>query len=403
MSTVRNLVFGLLSFAFFLLVLGNVSLSHLSGDSLPDKSYLEGKTYQELPEISVSSVGSGTFQDESEAYLSDHFPHRDGVVIYNAAIQRKCIELGNTVFGFKVYPTFFGSSTLYAPQYGLVVDAPKSKNSYNSDEVESAIESWSQFISTHDDARWCFAMVDRTTTTEASPAYGLIADPAGYSYFHSMMQESFPDSCSLPDLSYRDTDEYLQNYYSTDHHWRIQGAVKGCDEVLKALGKGSIVVDEYVMAYEGPFYGSAVRYGLSPVASDSVYDIKYDIGNLTATVNGENESLSAINDSLADDYTGFSKRFKYQNVYADYFHTDWEVLDYENSDAPDGRLLIIGDSYTNCIDRVFAQAYRNVRVIDPRHYEGDLGECIESFCPDDIVVLMGVNNIIADVTVEKLK
>ena len=137
--------------------------------------------------------------------------------------------------------------------------------------------------------------------------------------------------------------------------------------------------------------------------SDVVYDASYVPSDFTVTANGKVQARSAVDESFANDFTEFSKQRKYENVYSTYFHGDWALLEYDNPSTPNGTLLIIGDSYTNCIDHVFAESYRHVSVIDPRHYKGSIAEYVSELNPDDAVIMLGANNVVDNNVLGKLQ
>lgn len=63
------------------------------------------------------------------------------------------------------------------------------------------------------------------------------------------------------------------------------------------------------------------------------------------------------------------------------------------STCDSGSVLVVGDSYTNCIDYLFASVYRHVYIIDPRHYRGTLDSFLKDHDVDDAVFIMSSNNL----------
>jgi hypothetical protein len=81
---------------------------------------------------------------------------------------------------------------------------------------------------------------------------------------------------------------------------------------------------------------------------------------------------------LNSDGEPYNKTRLLENVYASYFHNDFAVIEITNEQAPsEETLLIIGDSFTNSFERLFAEHYHTVYVIDPRY-----SESLDSFLVD---------------------
>ncbi len=86
-------------------------------------------------------------------------------------------------------------------------------------------------------------------------------------------------------------------------------------------------------------------------------------------------------------YTELNRRF--QNVYAEWFHSDHGLIEIENESAEtDKTLLIIGESFTNNVERLFAESYRKVYVVDPRLFEGNISQLMVAASPDDALVIL---------------
>ena len=404
MDRIRNIVFTVLAAGVLLLVIGNLGVKAVSGShDFAARSYLEGRTYQGLPEPSVDAVATGAFQSSTEQFLADHIPKRDSFLLGNAAVERTLIELANVPFGFSAYPTFFDSGDVFVPEWGSVVGFPLMKANYSQEKLEEGSHAWAAFVEKHPDTHWCLALVDRASTSSASPVYGFVSDSADYAYFASPLSAALDGLCDVLDLSYAATDEFMADYYKTDHHWQVQGAVKAYDRIMDLFGRRAVPIDGFTVAYDGDFYGSSARNGLITSASDVVYDVNYEPGAFSVRLNGKKAKRSAVDESLADGYDSFSKSRTFSNVYADYFHGDYALIEYDNPDAPDGTLLVIGDSFTDCIDRLFAESYRHVSVVDPRHFEGSLAEYVDELQPDDAVVMMGAISLFDADVVGKLK
>lgn len=81
---------------------------------------------------------------------------------------------------------------------------------------------------------------------------------------------------------------------------------------------------------------------------------------------------------------------QFTNRYSEFFHADQGLIEITTDDAASNRvLLIVGDSYSNSIERLFAAEYRTVYVVDPRHRSEKLDQFLCEH-PDvtDVLFLM---------------
>lgn len=120
----------------------------------------------------------------------------------------------------------------------------------------------------------------------------------------------------------------------------------------------------------------------------------YKRSGLSVTADGKELSESDIDYSYSKKSGKYRKKNRFENVYAKYYHGDFGLLELTNENAEsDDSLLIIGDSFSNCMERFFAENYKHVYVIDPRHYTGDISAFIDEHDITDGVFLLSRNNL----------
>ena len=393
---VRNIAFVAVAAACLLTVVVYKAAIYLTPLEDEESSTLEGRVYQNLPELTWESFESGEYQDDFEQFVADSVPGRDEVLLANAALQRSAIRLANLPFGFDAYPTFFGSDYVCIPSLGAVWAKSKTVEDVKQDDMDEWAEACSKVIETAPDVEWAFYLCDRSSVSEANPAALLSSDIADYSYLAEGFLTQLAGDCTVIDGSYTNTDDFAEDHYLTDHHWTIQGAMKTYQAIIEVFDKEALEFGEVYVAYEGPFWGSSSRSGLAlPGGGDTVCDVEYDRSSLKVTVDGVERDESFLDESYADDYDGHFNSSLFENTYATYFHSDYGLIEIENLDVQNGEsLLIIGDSYTNCMERFFAESYRYVYVIDPRHYEeGTIQEFLAGHDIDDAAFVITVETL----------
>lgn len=381
-----------------------ISCASLAGlIELPARSYLEGRLYQKPPELTVETLSSKTFQDETNQFFADKVPFRNDVLLANASLQRFQIGFANTLFRYPAYPTFFDSFYIYAPANGVVFESPSVTRNESKEVLGKSVEAFGGLIDDNPQVIWVFALVDRSRISLASPAHSLVESPADYPYYSENFLAKLPQNCSIVELSYDDSQSYFEDFFKSDHHWQISGALKAYDAICKELGRTPARHDTLTIGFSGPFYGSEARSGLFTGVYDFVEDVEFTPGNYDVIVDGEEKGPEFLCYAYGRADTPYAPKDEYESVYGNYFHGDYGLIEIHNADAPAGSLLIIGDSFTDNVDRLFAENYRDVYIIDPRHYKGGFKGFFEKHAIDDAVFLMASNTVITTSVQEALK
>ena len=401
MSRIRDAIFGACVTIVLASSIVNAASAEIAGDTGPKNSYLEGRVYQMRPDFTVERFADHAYQNEFEQFAADSVPCRNAVLLGNAWLQHLGITSANAAFGYPAYPTFFGSEYLESPGYGAIIEYPSSKQNVTSELLNRSLVALEESIGRHAGIHWHFALVDRSRNAVTNPAHTLVTQHADYEYYRSMFLDKLPASCPYIDLSYANAGAYFERYYRTDHHWNIAGSLDGYRKIMDALGREPLDGLEQNRVLESPFYGSEARSGLSTAYFDAILDIDKPDADLRLTVDGKKEPLSWLNEGFAGNESAFELEDTFANAYAEWFHDDAGYIHIQNP-AGKGSLLIVGDSFTNTIDYLFAYSYRDVHILDPRHHKGSLDAFLEKHAVDDALLLMGSNTLVNVKTVEFL-
>ncbi len=354
-----------------------------------DKSSLEGRKYQSPPKPGIRSALSGKFQTRLEKYLADHVPMRDEVLLKNAALQRSCIAAANTPFRFNAYPTFYGSDKYYQPDTGIIHPRPFSKKGWSKKKLAKIAKRVSNIIESNDSIQWFFYLPDRLETASDTSVARLTSNKADYGWFSDNFLKKLPDNCGVSKRLCNNNDDYEQQYYLTDHHWKTARAYSAYCEIVDYFGRSPIQARLY-QCFPGPFWGSNAREGLCSIGiGDTIDDLVYEQGAITVKVNGKTVDPTWLGGSGGQQKNSLQKDHTFEGGYNEYFHGNKGLVVIRNKNAQPGNILIVGDSFKNCIERLFATNYRTVHVIDPRYYSKEtVREYIGSHDINDVVFLM---------------
>lgn len=349
-----------------------------------DYSSSEKRYLQKFPDANVEKVLSGEFGSEFETFFADQFPQR------------------NTWVGINAYTTLAegnnGASGVYNCKNGYLINKPVSTDN-NLDKNVGAVVDFAKTI-------------DAPTTVMLVPSTGYIADDV-LPTFHDKYNDDediskisstlSKEKIGFVDLRERFKSEYKngsQLYYKTDHHWTTKGAYTGYQELCKALGitpidDSTLKKDSYPDFY-GTTYSSSgfwltppdnIEIWSNPKNSDKNISVK-----ITEGANVKTSGSMYFTDHLKEDD-------KYP-VFIDGNHALTEIT---NTNAKNGTILLIKDSFSHSLAPFLAENYSKVVLVDLRYYKESVSQLVSTYNPEQVVVLYGIDNLATDTDIVWLK
>lgn len=349
-----------------------------------DYSSSEKRYLQKFPDANVEKVLSGDFGSEFETFFADRFPQRNTWVGLNAYIT---LAEGNN-----------GASGVYNCKNGYLINKPVSTDN-NLDKNVGAVVDFAKTI-------------DAPTTVMLVPSTGYIADDV-LPTFHDKYNDDediskisstlSKEKIGFVDLRERFKSEYKngsQLYYKTDHHWTTKGAYTGYQELCKALGitpidDSTLKKDSYPDFY-GTTYSSSgfwltppdnIEIWSNPKNSDKNISVK-----ITEGANVKTSGSMYFTDHLKEDD-------KYP-VFIDGNHALTEIT---NTNAKNGTILLIKDSFSHSLAPFLAENYSKVVLVDLRYYKESVSQLVSTYNPEQVVVLYGIDNLATDTDIVWLK
>lgn len=333
--------------------------------------------------------------------LAECAPFHDGIVIANSSIQRSLIECAAKPFGFDAYPTKYGSSYIRLDAYDAVVPSPGKKSDKASRRYAEAAKAYGSLASSMENVNWTLALIDDCANSSLLSEF--VPNSIDYQFIREAITPELPEECKFVDLEMSDESRLFKRYFRTDHHWRIEAAVEAYRRIAEAMDIDDPVQFSAPHDATGPlFYGSLARRGVDiGVAPDSVTDVDYNRSDFTVVANGEPKD-----DTFLDyGYTGqeYTRRTLFEDVYNGYFHSYQAEMHFHNESMSEGKLLIVDDSFGHCMERFFAESYRDVYVIDRRSYQGTVRKLVEDNGIDDVLFLVCESTFTDDASLEMLE
>lgn len=350
----------------------------------PDYSSSEKRYLKKFPEVTAEKLLSGDFGSEFETFFADRFPQRNTWVGLNAYT---ALAEGNN-----------GASGVYNCKNGYLINKPVSTEN-NLDKNIGAVADFAKSI-------------DTPTTVMLVPSTGYIVDDV-LPTFHDKYNDDediskisstlSKDKIGFVDLRERFKSEYKngsQIYYKTDHHWTTKGAYTGYQELCKVLGitpidDSTLKKDSYPDFY-GTTYSSS-GFWLTPPDNIEIWNNpKNSDRNISVKITeGANIKTSGS--------MYFTDHLKEDDKYPVFIDGNHALTEITNTNAKNGTILLIKDSFSHSLAPFLAENYSKVVLVDLRYYKESVSDLVTAYNPEQVVVLYGIDNLATDTDIVWLK
>lgn len=333
----------------------------------------ENRYLAKFPAFVWEDVKSGQYMDDLSSWLSDHFPFRNFFMGLKADTE---IALGKKEI-----------NNVYIAEDDYLIEVYETP--VNTERIADTFHKFYEKIDTDKiDIRLMLVPTASYICADKLPDFAPAStqmDTANIIYEKSGIPTI---DCSSFLFDAADSE---QLYYRTDHHWTTAGAYQGYLAYCEAKGLTPVSLEDMqTETITDEFYGTIYS---------KVNDYSHKADSITLYTN-PNDSLTVhytdtdeITDSLYNlDYV--DKKDKY-SLFLNNLHT---LIDITNKSAESDReLVLIKDSYANCMVPFLAQHYKKIYVFDTRYYKEGPSSFIEEH-PEvtDVLLLYNMNTLDTD-------
>ncbi len=230
-------------------------------------------------------------------------------------------------------------------------------------------------------------------------SFGVILDPKvqeklassgmdqAIAYSYSLMDKRV-NTVNVFDALSAHKKEYI--YFRTDHHWTQLGAYYGYQEYCKSMGYSTRPLSNYQKMDFPEFYGTFYFFMNRPESlkghPDQVTAYQGSMNTMQYTDSkGNLQEGKLINDA---------SQMLPGNKYNCFMLGDHGYVEIHNEGAPRKKsILVLKDSYGNAFVPLLAQDYRDVYVVDYRHYQGNASSLIREKGIEEILFLNNIMGI----------
>lgn len=352
--------------------LGFIFLFFLANLLLPDREFSEreNRYLQRRPRFTLSRLVSGDYTADFEDFCADQFPLRDQWITLNARYNRLCGKKeSNGIYlcnGGRLLEPFVGS-TPFATQ--------------------SRVEVINNFAS----------------QTDVPVTLGLI--PGAAEFYSELLpkgapaesQQNYIDSVyNAVEVGCVDISSALRPrmdeeiFYRTDHHWTTLGAYYGYAALGEALGYEPDELTSFArQTVSTEFYGTAYSSsGYTWVEPDRMECFV-----------AEPAGLAVLNYNSGTAETGalyHPDKLSEKDKYTYFLGGNTPLITLKNEDSPSSSLLILRDSYSDCLAPFLLKHFSEIHLMDLRYYKESVLEYIEEKGIDRVLILYSVDNFSSD-------
>lgn len=354
---------------------------------VPNSSNLENRFYTGPAELNAETVLGGEFQKSLDASLADHIPARDKVVLYNAGLQRASVAFSAGLFGFDVFPTFFGSRYYVVPRDNLIVDRAEELPT-DTDALDAWVNTLNGVAKKYPDIRFVYDCIARHDQSEANPTYQYYSDRLNPAWVQENIVGKLDPHMNAFIDSVESYDEIVEKWFDADPHWTLERALESYDKIADRLSLTTYSFENPVKAIDS-WYGGYAKSGLDLDVASELDDLPIDFSQLhfyrLPEEGGAEIEVGARDEVLAGDALSAAD---VESMY--YVYYGGGQMEVKNDGPSNGRrALIVTDSLSYCLTRFIAANYDDSFFILPGndHFGDSFESYIERYAPDDVIVM----------------
>ena len=323
-------------------------------------SVSERRPLDQMPEVTLETIGSGKFMSKFESYTLDQSPLRDSWRTLKA------------LTAFNIFRQKDNNDIYISQGQAASLDYPLNQASL--DQAGKKFGALYEKYFKDMDAEFFFSIV---------PDKGYyLAQAGGYPAMdYTALEAYFKEVFSY--ARYIDLFGTLsaEDYYATDSHWKQENLSDTVQALADAMGiAGELYTDYEAVTSETPYYGVYYGQAALPLQPDTVTYLRNEKLDACTVFNAETNKTTGIYDV---------ERLTGRDPYEVFLSGAAALLTIENPNAnSDKQLIVFRDSYGSSLIPLLVGAYEKVTVVDTRYVHPDFLAQFVDFASADHVLLM---------------
>lgn len=371
-----NIVFFCLVLCFCLIIgLGTV-MNILSRDR--EFSESENRVLASFPKLTLSSIADGSFMKSFETYMADQFIFRDSLISAKTYFDR--------LSGKKE------ENGVYIGKDGFLIEK---QSPYNKKKVKALTKSINSFMKKYPYANKMVAISPNASYVYSDKLPKNVEVSDQYNQLTKIMN-------SLEGKNYRflnvskallEAKKKHQVFYKTDHHWTTRGAAAVFKAIADKWGLDNGKVKYKFLTVSGDFEGTLA-------SKTGIHDVK-DKVEICLPKNSKGSYVVAIESQEKKTATLFdSEKLKQKNKYEVFLGGNYDKVVIDTVSSSKNTLLIIKDSYANCLIPMLTPYFARIVVVDPRYMTDSIHTVMDEYSFSHVLFLYNLNTFLQDTSLE---
>lgn len=336
----------------------------------------ENRMLEQKPELTLSGIESGRFMEQYESYQSDQIAGRDLWVQLKTRVD---LLMGKRE-----------SNGVYKGKSKYLMEDIKTPNQ---EQMEHNLASMCSFQEAYPDIPMYMMLVPNAANvlSDKLPSFAVTRDQ---DKDFAEIQKALKGHLTWVDVSSAMKDHKSENiYYHTDHHWTSLGAKYGYEALAEALQLDtSKEVELKPYAVSDSFNGT--------LSATSGYETGYEEPMYVYLPKEEGTGpevvVSYVEEQKKKATLYDTSKLKEKDKYAMFLGGNSGLIDIRTTADSTDRLLIVKDSYANSLVPFLTPYYREIFMVDPRYYYGDIHEIMENNKITSVLFLYNGNTFVED-------
>ena len=333
----------------------------------------ENRMLSKFPKLTIDNLSSGRFSKKFEKYCVDQFPFRENLV----ALKTKT----DLFIGKKEQNGVFIASDDY-----LIEEFTNPNN----EAVYQNLLAVNKFTKKYPRIN-CNFMIVPNASDILSDKLPKNAPVLNQQFFIEGFYRDLNPNINKVDL-FKALTSYTENpvFYKTDHHWTSDGAYQAFLELADSI-KLKIKENYYERRLvSDSFLGTlSSKVGYYNGVPDKIYVY------LPKTANDE-VVVSYIEEKTKSPSLYDTSKLETKNQYELFLKGNHPLVKIKTTAKNTKTLLIVKDSYANCLVPFLTPFFSNIILLDPRYYFEDIYELVELENVTDMLYLYNANTFFAD-------
>ncbi len=341
-------------------------------------SELENRYLQKFPKFTLSGLLDGSYMEDIENYLNDHFIGRSGFVKLKAGMEFAVGKQEN--------------NGVYVCDDEYLIEKPAT---YNEEIIGNNLNA----VKTLND-------IGRYDVTVAviPPAYEVMQDYLPEyvyqntivklnSYIESTLSDTDIYNVNVTEEMKKYKDSYL--YYRTDHHPTSNGAFIIYNKLSDALGYTPLKGDDFKISdVTREFLGTTYSKALKHVSPDVITEYKpLETARFKVKFPYEKKEANSMY---------FPEHLAKKDKYSYFLDGNHALTVIESPNKNGKKIAVFRDSYANCTVPMIANHYEEVHMLDLRYYNADVIQYLTENDIEEVLFLYSSQTFMTDESISKI-